>query len=289
MPELPDLVHIRKELERGLKDAVVRSIEIKEPVVVRNHLGAALEERITGQTLQSVERIGPFLRFDLQQIILVVHCMLAGRFLITPADAKEKKASLCVIIRFESANLCYYDDKKMGKVYFITPGAEDKIPGLTTQGIDLLSADFTETAFMNRIAKQRKQARVFLMDQTILSAVGNAYADEILFDAKIHPKTFCHQLSEKEKMQFYQSIQSVLAEGIREVESAHRPLDEKVRGHMKVRNRKEEPCPRCGTKIRRANVLGYDSFFCPSCQPAKRELFIDWNKNAVAAEEDSDS
>ncbi len=287
MPELPDLVHIRNELESGLRDAVAAGLEIKEPVVVRNHLGADLERILTGQPLRGVVRHGPFLSFDFGGVLMIVHCMLAGRFLIVPDDAKLKKAALCVVVRFGSTSLCYYDDKKMGKVYFIAPGNEDKIPGFTTQGIDLLSSEFTEALFLQRIEKQRKQARVFLMDQRILSAVGNAYADEILFDAQIHPKTFCHQLDEAEKRRFYVSIQKVLNDGIREVESAGRPLDEKVRGHMKVRNRKDEPCPRCGTKIRRANVLGYDSFFCPACQPPKRELFIDWNQKAGTEGQDS--
>lgn len=280
MPELPDLVHIRNELEEELQGALVSGIEIYEPVVVRNHLGPDLHRALHGQSLKSVGRHGPFLRFDFGSALLIVHCMLAGRFLVVPNAGKRKKSALCVVLSFGETALCYYDDKKMGKVYFIAPDEEGKIPGFTTQGIDLLSSDFTESEFLRRIDKQRKQVRVFVMDQKILSAVGNAYADEILYDAQIHPKTFCSQLDVSEKKRLYESIRRVLADGIREVEAAGRPLDEKVRGHMKVRNRKDEPCPRCGTKIRRANVLGYDSFFCPSCQPAKRELFIDWNQKS---------
>ena len=67
-----------------------------------------------------------------------------------------------------------------------------------------------------------------------------------------------------------------MAWGIAEVEKAGEPIEAKVRGHMKVRNRKDMPCPVCGTTIRRAGVLGYDSFFCPSCQPPKRAQKIPW-------------
>ena len=108
------------------------------------------------------------------------------------------------------------------------------------------------------------------MDQAALSAIGNAYADEILFAARIHPKTSCSSLSAEQRRALYESIRSVMAWGIAEVEKAAQPIEVKVRDHVKVRNRKDEPCPVCGTKIRRVGVLGYDSFFCPQCQAASQ-------------------
>ena len=116
------------------------------------------------------------------------------------------------------------------------------------------------------------------MDQTALSAIGNAYADEILFEAGIHPKTTCNQLGEKDVERLYESVRKVIQWGIDEVEKAAQPIHVKVRDHMRVRNRKDQPCPRCGTTIRRVGVLGYDAFFCPRCQPATRRQFIDWNR-----------
>ena len=114
------------------------------------------------------------------------------------------------------------------------------------------------------------------MDQALLSAIGNAYADEILFAARIHPKTPCSSLSADQRQTLFESIRSVMAWGIAEVEKAGHPVEVKVRDHMKVRNRKDQPCPVCGTTIRRAGVLGYDSFFCPQCQAASRPQRIPW-------------
>ncbi len=114
------------------------------------------------------------------------------------------------------------------------------------------------------------------MDQSALSAIGNAYADEILFEARIHPKTPCSSLSPEQRRGLYNAIRSVMAWAISEVQKAAQPIDVKVRDHVKVRNRKDEPCPVCGAKIRRAGVLGYDSFFCPHCQAASRPQRIPW-------------
>jgi formamidopyrimidine-DNA glycosylase len=110
----------------------------------------------------------------------------------------------------------------------------------------------------------------------VLSAIGNAYADEILFQAKIHPKTLMSDLDQEEKERLYGATIDVMRWGIEEVERAAQPIEMKVRDHVKVRNRKDTPCPVCGTTIRRASVLGYDSFFCPSCQKPKKKQFIDW-------------
>lgn len=131
-------------------------------------------------------------------------------------------------------------------------------------------------AFRRLLAGRRQQVRVFLMDQAALSAVGNAYADEILFAARLHPKTPCHVLGPEKVEGLYRAVREVLAWGIEQVERSGEPLEAKVRGHMKVRGRLGEPCPACGATIRRVGVLGHDSFFCPRCQPAARRSPISW-------------
>jgi formamidopyrimidine-DNA glycosylase len=202
--------------------------------------------------------------------------MLAGRLQIAPGTRKPIP-HLCFSLLLDSGEwLRYGDDKKMGKVYLTADGAYDAIPGYRDQGVDVASDAFTWEAFDTLIAGRRHQVRVFLMDQSALSAIGNAYADEILFSAGIHPKTSCAGLSAGQRRKLYDSIRSVLAWGTEEVRDAGQPIEVKVRGHVRVRGRKDEPCPACGTKIRRAGVLGYDAFFCPSCQPATRKQQIPW-------------
>jgi formamidopyrimidine-DNA glycosylase len=184
---------------------------------------------------------------------------------------------LCFSLRLDNGDLLRYgDEKRMGKVYLTPAGAYDPIPGYREQGVDILSAAFTWERFSALIERRRHQARVFLMDQTALSAIGNAYADEILFAAGIHPKTSCASLAEEQRRKLFDSIRSVIAWGIEEVRKAGQPIEVKVRGHVRVRGRKDEPCPVCGAKIRRAGVLGYDAFYCPRCQPATRTQKIPW-------------
>lgn len=277
MPELPDLVYIQKKLADILPQNRITKVNIKEPIVLRVLVSDKFGEALQGARFERVIRHGPFLNFGFHnELELIVHPMLAGRFKYADADAKPGRGVCFAFVLDNGATLHYLDTKKMGKVYLIREGETGTIPRYQQQGVDILSGEFTCGRFQDLIKGQRRQVRVFLMDQTRLSAIGNAYADEILFDAGLHPKTLCNQLSPQETRRLYESIRHVIKWGIEEVEKAQQPIDVKVRDHMKVRNRKDQPCQACGTTIRRAGVLGYDAFFCPKCQPPRRQQFINW-------------
>jgi len=277
VPELPDLVYIQKRLSATVAGRRIVEVAVKEPIVLRMLLSEHVERALPDKAIRRVLRHGPFLQFILSgNLEVVVHPMLAGRFKLLEHGEKPGRG-LCFSLRLDDDRVLHYlDDRKMGKAYVIPSREHAAIPRFVQQGIDILSRDFSAGRFRTLIAGQRKQVRVFLMDQTQLSAIGNAYADEILFEARLHPKTFCNRLSPEDVGRLYTSIVSVMRWAIAEVEGANRPVDEKVRGHVRVRNRKDEACPRCGSTIRRAGVLGYDAFFCPTCQPATRKQFIEW-------------
>jgi formamidopyrimidine-DNA glycosylase len=279
VPELPDLEYIVKRLAPRIIGREVVSVTVKEPIVIRMLMPEAggFSQAMRGRKMEGLTRRGPFLSFDLSGgAQLIVHCMLAGRLQI--AGAREKALThMCFGFELDNGEwLRYGDEKKMGKVYLTAAGVYDAIPGYQEQGVPVLSEELTFQRFEALIARRRHQVRVFLMDQTALSAIGNAYADEILFAAGIHPKTLCSSLSPALRRKLYDSIKGVMAWGIAEVEKAAQPIDVKVRDHVKVRNRKDQPCPVCGSKIRRVGVLGYDSFYCPACQPATRKQAIPW-------------
>jgi formamidopyrimidine-DNA glycosylase len=285
MPELPDLIHLEKRLSSLLTGQRILGVEIKEPIVIRMLLPGDFATALTGAEFAGVRRHGPFLVFSLsEERELVIHPMLAGRFQWTEAGAKAA-AGLAISLECEPTDgsatrycLHYLDDKKMGKVYLTRSGQYEQIPKFNTQGPNLLSPAFTLDYFQQKIRRSRQQVRVLIMDQAVVSCIGNAYADEILFCAGIHPKTFCYQLDAAEIAKLHQCIIEVMRWGISEVEKANPSLEAKARDHMRVRNRKDQPCPKCGVKIRRAGVRGFDTFFCPTCQPLKRAQFIDWRK-----------
>jgi len=280
MPELPDLVRIKKYLAREVVHSTIAQVTVREPIVLRVAIDRPFESALIGCEITAIDVHGPFLRFGLSRSVeLILNLMLAGRLQLQ-GRSKKPLGHLCVALHLSSGqglNLC--DDQKMAKLYVVRSGDYRQIPRYREQGVDILSSEFTAERFQNLAVKNsRKQVRVFINDQNILSAIGNAYADEILFEAGIHPKTFVNKLAAEDLHRLYGAIINVIKWGIENVEAAHQPIHVTVRDHMRVRNRRGEPCPRCGTTIRREGVRGHDVFFCPSCQPATRKLFINWKK-----------
>jgi formamidopyrimidine-DNA glycosylase len=278
MPELPDLEHLVAQLREQVIGSTIVKARVRDPLVLRIALEGDLNSHVRGQKLREVRRRGAFLELEVgAELKLVLHLMLAGRLKVAPVGERDE-AALCFALDLGGRELRFIDDKRMGKAYLIRHGDDAQVPGLATLGVDVMTPAFTLEHFRSIAAKRRDQVRAFVMDKTAISAIGNAYADEILFEAKIHPKTWVRQLSPAQVEDLYRAIGSVLRDAIQEVASRGAPMQEKVRDFLKVRGHAGEACPRCGAKIRTIRVLDGDACFCPTCQPATRSLFIDWQR-----------
>jgi formamidopyrimidine-DNA glycosylase len=274
MPELPDLLYVLGRLRERLEGRSVSAERVREPVVLRYTVRGNLS-LLLGRKLQEIFRKSHFLVFRFEGLDLAVNPMLAGRFrLAEPGSADE--ASLGFALGFDDVELRYLDDKRMGKAYLIATDDWKAIPGMQTGGIDILSPEFSRERFVSLLKHRRDQVRVFLLDKKALDSLGNAYADEVLFEAGIHPKTFCRSLSHEDGVKLHDAIVKVMREAVAEVESRAEPIDVKVRDFLKVR--RKDTCPRCSGKLRTAGVKGMDSWFCPRCQPARRPGFVDWTR-----------
>jgi formamidopyrimidine-DNA glycosylase len=197
---------------------------------------------------------------------MTVNPMLAGIFVLTPAGAKATRDTRMRLEFDNGTELRYRDDVRMGKVYV---GID--APGLADIGPDAGTLGWTEAEFAERAKAKRSEVRNLLQDQTFVSGIGNAYADEILWTAKLHPKRRVGSLTADEMRRFYGALRSVLAEGLAEVEKTMpAELGEKPRAHMRVRGRAGKPCPRCGATLMRRRKGLDDVDLCPKCQPAPK-------------------
>ena len=274
MPELPDLLYVVARLRESLAGRHVTAERVKEPVVLRFTVRGNLS-LLLGRALQDVFRKSHFVVFRFEGLDLAVNPMLAGRFrLAAPGDKDE--ASLAFALALGDVELRYLDDKSMGKAYLIATDDWRAIPGMQTGGIDILSPEFSRERFCSLLKHRRDQVRAFLLDKKALDSLGNAYADEVLFEAGIHPKTFCRRLSHEEGVRLHDAIVKVMREAAEEVARRAEPIEVKVRDFLKVRLK--DACPRCGSKIRTAGVKGMDAYFCPRCQPATRSGLVDWTR-----------
>jgi formamidopyrimidine-DNA glycosylase len=275
LPELPDLLYVLSQLRPRLLGRHVSAERVREPVLMRYAVRGNLS-LLLGRRLEELFRKSHFLCFRFEGLDLAVNPMLAGRFRLAEAGEREE-ASLGFGLGFdEQLELRYLDDKKMGKAYLIASDDWKAIPGMQTGGVDLLASEFTRERFVSLLKHRRDQVRAFLLDKKALDSLGNAYADEVLFEAGIHPKTWCRSLGHDDAVRLHDAIVKVLGDAVAEVARRGEPIEVKVRDFLRVRLK--QVCPRCGSKIRKAGVKGMDAYFCPRCQPATRAGLVDWTR-----------
>jgi formamidopyrimidine-DNA glycosylase len=285
MPELPDLEYIVSALGRVLPGRRILQVRVKNPIVLRLGVTGTLQDVCMGRAFGACRRHGHFVILGIGDAHeLVVSLMLAGRFRLCGEREKDER-SLCLAFGLDRGEeLRYLDEKQMGKVYLVPAGDRRAVPGFDAVGIEPLSPDFAVDRLREQVRSRRDQVRAFLLDKTAVAAIGNAYADEILWAARLHPKTGCQGLTDEDIGRLYSAIRGVLSAAVEEVARRGEPIEVKVRDFLRVRNRKGQPCPACGSTIRVEGVRGHDTFYCPTCQPNRpdarlgRRQLVDWSR-----------
>src|SRR2546422_256961 len=270
VPEWPDLHVVRGRLEKTLVGREITLVRIGGPLVLRARVdvGRALAHRV----FRAVRHRGKFLLFELDRGRIVVNPMLAGVFELADAESKLTRTTALSLVLDDGNDLRYRDDKRMGKVHVLEEGDDlGDVHGFADLGPDAGTLDWNATEFAERARATRRELRNLLMDQTFVAGIGNAYADEILWEARLHPKRRVATLSEDELHGLFDAVRSVIARGVTEVEAGLPPeLGTKVRDHMKVRGHRGKPCPRCGTPIVKTRHGLDDMYLCPPCPPPPR-------------------
>jgi formamidopyrimidine-DNA glycosylase len=268
MPEWPDLHVLQSRITKAVAGKRVTKVRVHDPLVLR--ATQPFDKALEGRVLRDVAHRGRFLAFTFDDgTQVVVNPMLSGLFDLLP-PATKIRATTAFALTFENGtDLRYRDDTRMGKVYLLAPGASDaQVPQFSSQGEEAGALSWTTDEFAKRAKSTRRELRNLLMDDEFIAGIGNAYADEILWSAKLHPKRRVATLDDGEMDRLRGALHAVLERAAEIVEAQLPPeLGTKIRTHMNIRGRAGEPCPRCGTKIVRTRHGMHEMFVCPKCQP----------------------
>lgn len=268
MPEWPDLHVLRSRIEKAVGGARITNVRVHDPLVLR--ATRPLDEALKARVLAQVAHRGRFLAFTFDDgTRLVVNPMLSGLFDLVPPTTKIRPKTAFALTFENDVDLRYRDDTRMGKVYLLPVGAADtQVPQYSEQGDEAGTLGWTADEFARRAKATRRELRNLLMDDEFIAGIGNAYADEILWAAKLHPKRRVASLDEGEMDRLRGALRATLERAAEIVEAELPPeLGTKIRAHMNVRGRAGEPCPRCGTKIVRTRHGLDEMYVCPRCQP----------------------
>ena len=211
MPEIPELEAIRGFFTEHLHELAIASVATRIPAVFRTP-ARELRETLPGDSFGEVRRHGKFLLFGLaSERVLAINPMLTGRFQFV--DAKTKlRGKTCLVVSFEGeANqLRYSDDRVMGKVYLLPGDQLSLIPNWEAGGPDLMDPALDEDAWLARLKKYRGQVKNILTKAEFVQGIGNAYSDEILWEAGINPYTAKTDLSEDDLRRLFRSARAVM-------------------------------------------------------------------------------
>ena len=266
---MPDLEAIRTFFNKRIVGLSIERVDPVIPFIVRVPREDFVRA-MTSDTFGEVHRFGKFLLFSLASgRILVINPMLTGRF--GYADPKTKKLGKTALILALSngCELRYADQRLMGRIYLTTPEDLKTLPQFGDSGPDVLSPAVTEEVFRERLRKHSGQIKSILVNHKFLAGIGNAYSDEILWEARVHPYRKRTQLTDDEIAAIYRAIHSVLdwsIEVVGEVMKDDLQYTE-WRDHLRVHRRGGNPCPRCGTQISEVTAGQRVTSFCRSCQP----------------------
>jgi formamidopyrimidine-DNA glycosylase len=267
MPEAPELEVVREYLTDRASGAEVTSAEVIKPSVLRS-LNGDMTRDIVGKTLESIQRRGKFLLFRFsEERLLAVNPMLTGAIqYCAPKERMFKR----VCFRLSISNGCemrYLDDKQMGIVYYVREEQLDQVPRLGEQDPDVLD-DYSFDEFKERLRPFHGEIKGILTRGRVISGIGNAYSDEILFAAGLYPFRKRKSLNPDELRCLYEKSRSVVEDAIPILrERMGDNMHTKVRDILQVHNKGGEPCPRCGNTISQLTANKLITSYCRKCQP----------------------
>jgi formamidopyrimidine-DNA glycosylase len=243
----------------------ITGVTLSDEKLVRQPSAAEFCSRLVGQRITSVSRRGKYLIFDLNSSeALIIHLKMTGSLLLTPPDRFIR-----AIIRLDGGVKLYFrDPRKFGAMWLV----EDKNAVISKLGPEPLAADFTAKVLAKALSGRMAPIKALLCDQAFVAGIGNMYADEALFLARVHPLRPGESLSPEEIKRLHRAIRQILSAAIKNkgasVENYFRPDGQIGTAHFefKVAHGRGKNCPRCGTPIERLPIRNRGSYFCPKCQ-----------------------
>jgi formamidopyrimidine-DNA glycosylase len=268
VPEIPDLDAIVPYRRRHVVGATITDVALPIPWMLRSSMPEPAEQALAGKTIRAIDRRGKHILFTLQPATLVVNAMLVGRFYHQDPETKPPRQTAMDLRLSTGKALRYADERQMGRLYLVPDQDYAKIPGFLEQGPEPLAEDFTFERFLDRLKGRYGEIKGLLTNAKVIVGIGNAYVDEILFEAGIYPFRKKKDLSADELRRVYDAIRTVLPRASTIVaERMGDQLHLKIRDFLAVHGKGDQPCPRCGQRIATIGGRERATNFCRQCQP----------------------
>ncbi|MBP2643157.1 MAG: mutM [Firmicutes bacterium] len=273
MPEMPEVEIIRRTLADKIIGQKITSVEMLLSRLIKWPSAHEFQAMVTNKTVQSIERRGKYLLFNLDNgLVMVVHLRMTGRIYYIPVSLSNDRFIRIIFHLSDGGALLYADNRTLGTLYVMTPEELWRINGLATLGPEPLSPAFT-LSYLEQVLKTRKgKIKSLLLNQQIIGGLGNIYVDESLALAGLHPERIASSFTHEEVSRLYDAINQVIEQGIEHGGTTFRDYRDGEgksgthQHHLTVYGRNKQPCKSCGTLITKTEVAGRGTHYCPHCQ-----------------------
>ena len=268
MPELPEVESVRLALvEAGIVEARITGVTLNYAKAVLEPSAGEFVERMRDRVVLDARRRAKYLYFPLDEGALVAHLRMTGNLKIEAAAEPVERAPTAVFSLSTGGEMRFYDRRRLGKLWFV----EDIEPLFAGLGPEPLGPEFTTDWLKDRLSSRNAPIKPLLLEQDIAAGVGNIYADEALFRARIHPSRSASTLTDEEVSRLHGCIVEVLQRAVSVLAplisgGASPTISETGHEALRVPRTADEPCGDCGKPVKRLVIRGRSAYFCDVCQ-----------------------
>ncbi|MBR2801844.1 MAG: DNA-formamidopyrimidine glycosylase [Erysipelotrichaceae bacterium] len=272
MPELPEVETVLRTLEYQLGEAGIEEVQVFYPKMIEGDPSDFIK-RLKGQHFRRYLRRGKYLLFEMDDLTLEAHLRMEGKFFIQSQGTPKAKHDHVIFTLSDGRQLHYNDVRKFGRMMLIPK--RKSYARFRDLGPEPLSSAYNSQYVKEYFAATPRKVKEVLLDQHFCAGIGNIYADEMLYGARIHPCTPCNRLSEKEIRSLVRQGKKILREAIAAGGTTVRSYTSSLgvtglfQNELRAYGRKDLSCRRCGKKIVRTVVGGRGTHYCPHCQKEK--------------------
>ncbi len=271
MPEIAEVETVRNTLKQKILHKKIKKIDIYYDKIIESNVDD-FKKNLINEEFIDIKRKGKWLIFETNKYYLLSHLRMEGKYFIKDQDEEIAKHEHIVFTFNDDTTLRYHDTRKFGRMNLIKKEEIDKVECLTKQGLEPLDKDLNANYLLDKFKNKKLPIKTVLLDQTIISGLGNIYANEVLFYAHVNPLKEAQKLTKEECELIVKGSNEIIKEAIKmggttiKSYTSSLGVTGRFQQKLKVHKKEGEPCFRCKTPIKNIKVGGRSTYYCPNCQ-----------------------
>ena len=275
MPEIAEVETVRNTLKTRILNKRIKRVDVYYKPMIESDLNS-FKKNLVGESFIDIKRRGKWLIFETEHYYLLSHLRMEGKYFIKDKSDIKDKHEHVIFTFLDNTTLRYADTRKFGRMNLILKQDLDNTECIKKQGLEPGDKELTSDYLLQKFKNKHIPIKTALLDQTIISGLGNIYANEVLFYARINPIKEACKVTKKECERICNGAKEIIREAIEMGGTTIRSYTSSLgvtgrfQQNLKVHKREEEKCLVCGTIIQNIKVGGRSTYFCPKCQKEKQ-------------------